>query len=79
MPQYLETPITETRYTDVPRYGVTADGYSKLSGAPTGIMVRLANEKRWRRVMVWCFSNASTMFVRVGGQSLIVRDIPYAD
>ena len=37
-------------------------------------MVRLVGEKRWRRLMCWQFSNASTCFVRVDGADLIVND-----
>lgn len=74
-PQYLERPIAEVRETrDVPRYGTTVDGYSKRSGAPTSRMIRLAGEKRFRRVMVWQFSNAGTAFVRIKGECFIVRD-----
>lgn len=72
LPEYLTTPIAETRRTKVPHYGVTRMGYSVLRGAPTAIMVRLEGEKRWRRVMVWCFSNVGTTFVRVGPKCLII-------
>lgn len=74
MTQYLETPIAEARQTDTPRYGVGADGYTLRRGAPTSWMIRLEGETRWRRLMCWCFSNAGTCFVRVGGQPRIVRD-----
>jgi hypothetical protein len=75
---YLETKIVETRETERPRYGMTVDGYTVRSGAPTSLMVRLEGEKRFRRLMVWQFSNAGTCFVRVGGKPLVVRghDIP---
>ena len=73
MAEYLKTPIDDVRWSsDVPRYGVTRSGYSKRSGAPTALHIRLRGEKRWRRVMVWQFSNAGTYFVRVGGRPLIV-------
>jgi hypothetical protein len=70
--QYL--PITRmqaTKVTSVPRYGVTVDGYSHRSGAPTKWMIKVDN--RWRRVMVWCFSNASTLFVRIKGKEYIIN------
>ena len=70
---YLTTPIAERRQVEAPRYGMTREGYTKRSGAPTSTMIRLEGEKRWRRVMVWQFSNAGTCFVRVRGQNLIVR------
>ncbi len=72
--KYLKTPIVDVRETDRPNWGMTRDGYTVRSGAPTSILVRLENEKRWRRVMVWCFSNAGTLFVRIKGESLIVRE-----
>ncbi len=74
MVKYLETRIVESRQTDIPRYGMAADGYTTRSGAPTSWMVRLHGEKVWRRLMVWQFSNVGTCFVRVLGEPLIVRD-----
>jgi hypothetical protein len=76
MAEYLTVPIVETKRTQAPRYGMTADGYTCRSGAPSSLMVRLEGEKRWRRLMIWQFSNAGTAFVRVKGKYLIVRDIP---
>lgn len=57
-----------------PYAGLTRDGYTKRSGAPTSRMIRLQGEKRWRRLMVWQFSNAGTLFVRLNGKPHIVRD-----
>jgi hypothetical protein len=77
--QYLKTRIAHAYQTpSVPRYGMTADGYTKRSGAPTSWMIRLDGEKRYRRLMVWQFSNAGTLFVRVRGECLVVNefDIP---
>ena len=75
MLKYLETKIVEAKRTkDVPRYGMTADGYTKKSGAPTSVMIRLDGEKKWRRVMVWQFSNVGTCFVRIKGECLVVRN-----
>lgn len=71
MVEYLKTPIVAARQTVVPRYGVTRAGYSKRSGAPTSYEIRLQGEKRWRRVMVWAFSNTGTLFVRVNGRPLV--------
>ena len=71
---YLDRTIAEIRHTDTPRYGMTADGYTRRSGAPTSIMLRLEGERRWRRLMVWQFSNAGTAFIRIGGNEFIVRD-----
>jgi hypothetical protein len=72
--QYLEAAIVESKQTEAPRYGMTVDGYTKRSGAPTSWLVRLEGEKRFRRVMAWCFSNCGTLFIRVGGAPLIIRD-----
>jgi hypothetical protein len=64
--------ITRAKQNDAPRYGMTADGYTKRSGAPSSVMIQIDGERRWRRVMVWQFSNAGTLFVRVNGQPLVI-------
>ena len=74
MVQYLETSISDMKHTETPRYGMAADGYTLRSGAPTSRMIRLSGEKRWRRLMAWQFSNVGTLFVRVGGEPLVVRE-----
>lgn len=77
--KYLTHKIAESRRTPIdPRRYLTRDGYTKLRGAPSNIMVRLDGETIWRRVMIWQFSNAGTCFVRVAGECLIVpeHDIP---
>lgn len=74
-PQYLTTSIAEVRHTEPPRYGITKSGYSIRTGAPTSTLIRLEGETRFRRVMVWQFSNSGTKFVRVKGECLIVRDV----
>jgi len=70
---YLQKPIVEARRTAQPRYGMTRDGYTVRSGAPTSTMIRLQGEKIFRRLMVWQFSNAGTLFVRIDGKSYVVR------
>ena len=74
--QYLDQGrITRAKQTDTtPRYGMCADGYTKRSGAPSSYMIQIDGESRWRRVMVWCFSNAGTLFVRVNGQPLVIAN-----
>ena len=74
----LATPIAETRRTERPRYGMAADGYTTRAGAPTGLMVRLEGETRFRRLMVWQFSNSGTCFLRTKGRCVVVceTDIP---
>lgn len=77
--KYLTTPIAEVRIDPVRQgAGMTRDGYTKRSGAPTDRMIRLQGEMRWRRLMVWQFSNSGTLFVKVGGENLIVpwHDLP---
>jgi len=70
--------IEAARRTDTPRYGMTALGYTVKRGGPTSLMIRLAGETRWRRLMVWQFSNWGTCFVRIKGVPHIVHgfDIP---
>lgn len=71
---YLRESISQVRRTETPRYGMTADGYTKKSGAPTSYLVRLEGQSRWRRVYCWQFSNAGTLFVRIGGVPLVVLE-----
>jgi hypothetical protein len=56
------------------RQGRTVDGYTTKSGAPIGTMIRLKGSKRWRRVMLWQFSNMGTCFVKIKEVPHIVRD-----
>jgi len=74
--QYLPVKIVESRYAPCanPHAGMARDGYTLRRGAPTSVMIRLDGEKRWRRLMVWQFSNAGTCFVRVKGTPLVVPD-----
>lgn len=72
---YLTTPIEETRRDPPPRgSGMTREGYTKRSGAPTDLMIRLQGEKKWRRLMIWQFSNIGTLFVRLNGKPHVVRE-----
>lgn len=66
--------IAEVRTTERPSYGLAVDGYTGLAGAPTSKLVRLEGEKRWRRLMVWQFSNAGTLFLRIKGKNVVVRE-----
>ncbi len=74
MTNYLKTAIVESKRTSQPSYGMARDGYTLKSGAPTSLMVRLEGEKRFRRLMVWQFSNAGTCFLRIKGEAMIVPD-----
>ena len=72
---YLTTPIVEVRNDPPPRgSGMTREGYTKRSGAPTSRMIRLQGEKRWRRLMAWQFSNLGTLFVKINGKPHVVRE-----
>lgn len=64
--------VVELKRAGDPRPRMTRDGYTKRAGSPTAMVVRLDGETRWRRVYVWCFSNAGTHFVRVKGECLII-------
>lgn len=70
--------ITETKRTTVPRWGIGADGYTRKTGAPTATMVKLEGEKRWRRLKIYQFSNASSLFLTINGKDHFVQpyDIP---
>jgi hypothetical protein len=71
---YLEKKIVESKQTRTPNYGMTVDGYTVNSGAPTSWMIKLENEKIWRRLMCWQFSNAGTLFVRIKGTEYVVDE-----
>lgn len=75
---YLSTTIVEAKQTKTPRYGMTREGYSIKSGAPTSVMILLKGETRWRRLMCWQFSNAGTCFIKSKKKDIIVaeHDIP---
>lgn len=66
--------IVEIKTTDIPRYGIAADGYTVKSGAPTSKMIRLKGEKRWRRLMCVQFSNAGSCFLNIKGKRVYVND-----
>lgn len=72
--KYLKTEIVETKFSPSPRYGFTRLGCTVKGGAPTSIMVRLDGETRWRRLMVWSFSNVSTCFLRIKGEAFVVHE-----
>ena len=72
--RYLEKRIDRKR-VDIPaNRRLTAEGYTPRSGSPSDWMIRLEGENRWRRVYCWQFSNAGTLFIRVNGQPIVVRD-----
>jgi hypothetical protein len=77
--EYLEKPIDRKRVSIPKNRRLTVDGYTPLAGSPSDWMVRLEGESRWRRVYCWQFSNAATLFVRVGGKTLVVRDYDLID
>lgn len=78
-PHYLKQRIVACKIKHpTPGRGMARDGYTTRSGAPTSRMIRLEGEKRWRRLMVWQFSNTGTLFVRIKGKPRIVpeHDLP---
>jgi len=77
--KYLEAKIVEKKQTKTPHWGMTADGYTLRGGAPTSWMIRLDGEKKFRRLMIWQFSNAGTCFVKIKGECLVVRDYDMPD
>ena len=72
--EYLEIPIIAKEQTLVPAYGMAASGYTLASGAPTSMLVMLQGEKRWRRLMVVCFSNVGSLFLNIRGKRLYVHE-----
>lgn len=72
---YLDRAIIAVCHTERPNHGMAADGYTKRSGAPTHVMVQLDGDRAglWRRVYCWQFSNAGTLFVRIGGEPRIIQ------
>lgn len=62
----------EQRYTARPRKGQTQSGYGVA--LPTEKMLRLPNEKVWRRMYCVCFSNAGTCYVRTKAGKVIITD-----
>ena len=74
MIQYLDKKIVQKIRTNVPKWGIGKDGYTLNSGAPSSIMILLENEKRFRRVMYWCFSNTATFFVKINGNELCIPE-----
>jgi len=60
--------VTDSKVTEEPRYGRTADGYGgKL---PTRYMVRYG--ARWHRVYAAQYGNAATVYIVHGGRDLVL-------
>ena len=49
-----------------------ADGYTKRSGVPTGIMVQIEGSSRWYRVYNFCNSNSGTFFIKTKNNTFLV-------
>lgn len=73
-PKYLTTRIVESRRTAQPSWGMTREGYTYRTGAPSSLLVRLEGEKIWRRLMVIQISNAGSCFLRIRGERFFVPD-----
>lgn len=69
---YIENErITDAKRSTVTPYQQTASGYgSKLQ---TQYMVRV-DGKRWHRIYCICYSNNGSLYVRVKGERLFIRD-----
>ncbi len=72
--RYLEKSIHRKRVSIPKDRRLTADGYTPRAGSPSDWLILLEGEARWRRIYCWQFSNASTLFVRIGGEPIVVRD-----
>jgi hypothetical protein len=76
-PEYVDVEsVAEHRWSEPGKYGHTRAGYTKRSGAPTALEIRLKGERRWRRVMVWQTGNAGTTFVKIDGKPRVIV-VPY--
>lgn len=73
MTKYLEKEITEKKQTKIPSWGIRSDGYTQRNGAPTSWLVKLKGEKIWRRLMVFCFSNSGSLFLKIKGKRFFVK------
>ena len=72
--RYLGKRINRKR-VDIPaNRRLTSEGYTPIAGSPSDWKIKLEGENRWRRVYCWQFSNASTLFIRVNEQPIVVRD-----
>ena len=84
--RYLDADMVEgIRVTDIPRWGIGADGYTLKEGAPTGVMIRVKRElfpgvrDVWRRVRFFQWSNAPTVFVDIKGERYVVLSTEFAE
>jgi hypothetical protein len=72
MIEYLKkSEVRSAKRTAQPRPRLNVYGYTLRGGSPTDAMVQLS-DGRWRRVYVLCWSNCSSLFVKVGGRSLFL-------
>jgi hypothetical protein len=74
--KYIPKEIAEKRFAPISDWSrrkyMTRDGYTKRCGAPANWMIRFEGEKVWRRVRVWQFSNAGTVFVNIKGEPHVI-------
>lgn len=62
----------EVRTKGDPKLRLLRSGYTKQAGSPSPFQVKRRDEKRWRRVYFWQFSNNHTNFIVVDGKNVIV-------
>ena len=66
--------VVDAKRTKAPQPRLTADGYTKLDGSPSDIMVKLKGYgNRWRRVYILQFSNAASQFCKVNGEDIFIN------
>src|SRR4051812_48125869 len=63
--------VAETTRDDCKPYGQAPSGYGRKIATPHKI--KLAGEKRWRRVYAVCFSNAASHYVLINGSAYYIR------
>ena len=76
--RYLHEVHPDATYCRVPYTGYsgrTRSGYGKR--LPTDLMVRIG--RRLHRVRCMCWSNAGTLWVRVGGEQFIFSDYKHKE
>jgi len=66
-----DAPRVKITIEETPRSGMTQSGYGNR--LPTSMLIRLSNEKIWRRVYCRCYSNAGTFYLA----ALVFRFIWY--
>lgn len=72
--KYLDKKIVDLKRTHRPQYGMSANGYTHRSGAPTNVMIKLEGDRIWRRVMCIQTSNVGSFFIKMKGSNYYIQD-----